>query len=262
MRSRVVSQPTPIRSDALSPFRHGFFGRQGGVSGGLYASLNCGLGSRDERALVLDNRRRVAAAVGLPGAPVLTCHQVHSATALVVDAPWDGAQPKADALVTKTPGLVLGALAADCMPLLFADAEAGVVAAAHAGWRGALDGIAASTLQAMERLGAMRRRIRVVVGPCISQPNYEVGADFREQFLAVEPGYAAHFKCEPAGGKPRFDLPGFMLARLTELGVGSAVALGHCTYGDPDQYFSYRRTTHRGEPDYGRQIAVIAADRI
>lgn len=247
----------PLTDALLAPFPHGFFGRAGGVSNGLYARLNCGLGSRDDRAAVLENRRRVAQHLGQPASPLLTCHQVHSADAVVVDRPWaPGDQPKADALVTCTPGVVLGALAADCMPLLFADHGAGVVAAAHAGWKGALAGIAESTLDAMQRLGARRNAIRVVIGPSIGVRNYEVGPEFRATFVTADPGNAAFFTVPADGARPHFDLTGYMLARLARAGV-AACAVGRCTYAEPDRYFSFRRATHRGEADYGRQVSAI-----
>jgi polyphenol oxidase len=246
-------------SPALAPFPHGFFGREGGVSSGLYSSLNCGLGSRDERDAVLENRQRVAAALHQPQATLLTCHQIHSAEAVIVTEPWaPGQQPKADALVTRTPGLLLGALAADCMPILFADREAGVVAAAHAGWKGALHGVADSTIAAMESLGAKRAQIHAVIGPCISQPSYEVGVEFAETFLASDASYARHFTTPASGARPHFDLPGFMVGRLAAAGIASATSLNLCTYQHADRYFSFRRTTHRREEDYGRQVAVIA----
>ena len=249
----------PLTDSSLGSAPHGFFGRRGGVSSGLYDSLNCGLGSADAPANVRENRDRVARHFGAAGERLLTCHQIHSAEAVIVTEPWAaGAQPKADALVSKTPGLVLGALAADCMPILFADMSAGVVAAAHAGWRGALHGVEQSTLAAMERLGAQRRRIHAVIGPCISGANYEVGPEFRTTFLDMDPG-AARFFAEPTpGGRPHFDLPGYMLDRLSRSGIASWRSVGVCTYASPETHYSYRRTTHRREPDYGRQIAAIA----
>lgn len=249
---------SPLTHPTLDGVRHGFFGRRGGVSSGLYDSLNCGLGSKDDPNAVLENRARVATHLGAPGGPVLTCHQVHSADAVVVEAPWKpGEQPKADALVTRTPGLMLGALAADCMPILFADIEAGVVAAAHAGWKGALAGVEAGTLAAMEQIGAKRGRIRAVIGPCISQAAYEVGPEFVARFLVQDETAARFFTTQANGERPHFDLPGFMLARLGKAGIASAHWVGVCTYAEPEAFYSYRRTTHRNEPDYGRQIAAI-----
>ena len=192
----------PLTHPTLHGIPHGFFGRRGGVSTGLYDSLNCGLGSNDQRAAVLENRALVAAHLGVPAAPVLTCHQIHSANAVIVDAPWTE-QPKADAVVTRTPGLVLGTLAADCMPILFADPEAGVVATAHAGWKGALAGVEASTISAMERIGAIRHRIRAVIGPCISQRAYEVGPEFVEAFLAQDNTALCFFTHSPSPASAR-----------------------------------------------------------
>jgi polyphenol oxidase len=252
----------PITHAAFSGIPHGFFGRRGGVSTGLYDSLNCGLGSKDDPVLVRENRDRVGRALGADGAHVLTCHQVHSADAVIVDAPWPaGAQPRADALVTKTPGLVLGALAADCMPILFADRQAGVIAAAHAGWKGALAGVEVTTVRAMETLGAERSRICAVIGPCISGAAYEVGHEFRAQFVAAEPGYDTYFATPPRREKPHFDLPAFMRDRLRALALAKVASVGACTYADETRWFSFRRTTHRGEPDYGRQISVITLPR-
>ncbi len=243
---------------SLDGVPHGFFGRRGGVSAGLYDSLNCGLGSKDDAASVRANRALVAHHLGAPDAPILTCHQIHSAEVVVVEAAWaHSAQPKADALVTCTPGLILGALAADCMPILFADPQAGVVGAAHAGWKGARDGVEAATLRAMERIGADRRRIHAVIGPCISRDAYEVGPEFVAGFLAVDAGAARFFTTPGNGAKPHFDLPGFMLDRLTKAGIASAQWVGACTYAGPNAYYSYRRATHLAEPDYGRQIAAI-----
>ena len=248
----------PLTHPSLGAVPHGFFGRRGGVSGGIYDSLNCGLGSADDPALVRVNRSRVADHLGSDSTRLLTCHQVHSAEIVVIDGPWaEGDQPKADGLVTRTPGLALGALAADCMPILFADAAAGVVGAAHAGWKGALAGIEARTVAAMETLGAQRERIVAVIGPCISQTAYEVGPEFMATCLAADAS-SRHFFTAPAhGARAHFDLPGFMLDRLSRLGLASAQWVGVCTYGASADYFSYRRTTHQGEADYGRQIAAI-----
>lgn len=243
----------------LPGIRHGFFTRVGGVSREIYASLNCGHGSNDARDAVTENRRRVAQALGQPeAAQVLTLYQVHSATALIVDRPLPReALPKADALVTRTPGLVVGALAADCAPVLFADAEAGVVAAAHAGWRGAFSGIVEATVASMEMLGAKRSRIGAALGPCINQAAYEVGADFEANFLDVDRGFARFFVRFHPEGKPHFDLPAFVESRLEAAGVGRVEKRSACTFADPTRFFSYRRTTKAGEPDYGRQISAI-----
>lgn len=242
----------------LPRIRHGFFGRKGGVSSGLYDSLNCGLGSKDERANVLENRDRVARTLGSTGDRLLTCYQIHSADAVVVTEPWAPAdQPKADALVTTAPGLVLGALAADCAPVLFADPVARVVAAAHAGWKGARIGIVAATVAAMERLGAEKGRIVAVVGPCISQTAYEVGPEFEATFLADTTENARYFMRPAPDARPRFDLPGYVADRCRAAGIGHVTALAACTYADPNRFYSYRRTTHAREPDYGRQISAI-----
>ena len=237
---------------------HGFFGRQGGVSDGVYGSLNCGLGSNDDRAKVLENRRRVAHHIGTSADQLLTCHQIHSATAVFVDTPWAAdCQPKADAIVTRTPGLALAALAADCTPVLFSDAEAGVIAAAHAGWRGALGGILEATLAQMEAAGARRRNIVAAVGPCIGPTAYEVGPEFEAAFLEVQPAYARYFGRPTPTTMARFDLPGFIAARLRAAGAGRIDVQSPCTYIHADRFFSYRRTTHTADADYGRQISAI-----
>ncbi len=250
----------PVIEDArlaLPGIRHGFFTRAGGVSSGIYASLNCGVGSNDERALVLENRARVAAAIGAAPDKLAAPHQVHGIDAVVVDEVWaPGAGPKADALVTNRPGIALGVGSADCGPILFADAEAGVIGAAHSGWRGALAGVGAACVTAMERLGARRDSIVAVLGPTISQANYEVGADVRDRFIADHPGNARFFAPSPRPGHFLFDLPGAIVARLNATGV-AASSVGLCTYADPERFFSYRRTTHRGEADYGRLLSVI-----
>lgn len=237
---------------------HGFFSRLGGVSTGIYSSLNCGLGSGDDRSAVLENRSSVAAALGVSS--VLSVHQIHSAAVVRVTEPWEPGQgPPADAMVTDRPGLALGILTADCAPVLFADGAAGVVGVAHAGWKGAIGGVLHATIKAMEDLGGSRDRIVAVVGPCISQANYEVGEEFEAQFTAANDHFARFFR--PAR-QPRhfmFDLPGFCLDQLAEAGV-AASATGHCTYGNAERYFSFRRATHKSEPDYGRQISVIALD--
>ena len=252
---------TPTLSLALSALPsigHGFYGRAGGVSAGFYGSLNCGLGSGDTRAKVLENRARVAAHLGTSADKLLTCHQVHSATAVLVDAPWaPDAQPKADALVTRTPGLALGVLAADCTPVLFADPVARVIAAAHAGWRGALGGVLEATLDTMERAGAARGRVIAAVGPCISQDAYEVGPEFEAAFAAVNQCYSSYFLTRSPGTRAYFDLPGFIADRLRATGVGQVDPIAQCTYGQPGRFFSYRRTTHAREADYGRQISSL-----
>ncbi len=237
---------------------HGFFTRAGGVSTGLYDSLNCGMGSSDDQGLVRENRSRVAAALGV--ASLSSVHQIHSAEVAVVTEPWlPGQGPRADAMVTDQPDLALGILTADCAPVLFADGAAGVVGAAHAGWKGALGGVLQATIEVMEQLGGHRARIVAVVGPCISSANYEVGAEFEARFVAEREEFSRYFTPAMAAEKYMFDLPGFCLDRLIEAGV-AATSTGLCTYADEKRFFSYRRTTHRSEPDYGRQLSVIALD--
>lgn len=256
-------QPEPLESRLLAgpeggkTIRHGFFTRIGGVSRGIYRGLNVGVGSKDDPAHVRENRARVARWFGAESERLTTPHQVHSADALIVDAPLGDPRPRADAVVTKTPGLVIGILTADCGPILFADHEAGVVGAAHAGWGGALNGIAEATIEAMLQLGARREGIRACLGPSISVKNYEVGPEFVERFTATDPANERWFSPSRRPGHSMFDLPAYTLARLAAAGV-TAEKTGHCTYEDEDRFFSYRRTTHRGEPDYGRQIAAIA----
>ncbi len=254
-------EATVLTSPALaaaSGIRHGFFTREGGVSTGLYSALNCGLGSGDDRDKVLENRRRAASHLGAAHCDVVTVYQVHSARALIIDAPFEaGTVPEADALVTRTPGLAVGALAADCTPVLFADPQAGVVAAAHSGWRGAVSGILLATVEAMERIGARRDRIIAAVGPTIHQENYEVGPEFEENFLARDPSFAQYFVRPDTASKPHFDLPGFCRAALTRTGIATIDDVAHCTYANESLFFSYRRKTHRGEADYGRQISAI-----
>lgn len=252
----------PIQSAALEAqdgrIAHGFFTRKGGVSEGIYAGLNCGLGSRDAREVVGENRRLVATHLGVPSDHLLTAHQYHSADAIVVTKPWTfETMPKADALVTATPGIAVAALAADCAPVLFADVEARVVAAAHAGWKGALGGILESAVATMETLGARRSRIAAVLGPCIGPTAYEVGPEFEANFLAASTSNAQFFRRPSADARPYFDLPAFVMHRLGAMGLGAAESVTRCTYTHPDDFFSYRRTTHRREPDYGRQISAI-----
>ena len=233
---------------------HGFFGREGGVSTGIYASLNCGPGSRDDPAAVAQNRHLVAQAL-MPGAELMSLSQIHSATVHVLPA-WEG-RPEGDAMVTATPGLALGILTADCAPVLFADAKARVIGAAHAGWKGAIGGVLEATVAAMEKLGARKADIRAAIGPCISQANYEVGFDFRDRFLEAG-GLRMRRFFVPSNkeGHYRFDLEGYAAWRLEVVGI-VAERLGVCTYPPENGYFSFRRTTHRGEPDYGREISAI-----
>ncbi len=243
---------------SYSGVRHAFFTRQGGVSEGVYASLNGGLGSSDDPARVAENRRRMAAQLGLPAEALVSVHQVHSAEAVIVDEPFpQTARPRADGMATNRPGIALAVTTADCGPVLFADPEAGVVGAAHAGWRGARSGILEGTLQAMERLGARRGRIVAVLGPTISQAAYEVGPDFAAAFRdeAEAPRF---FRPSGKPGHAQFDLPGYIGWRLARAGIGAFADLALCTYGDEERFFSFRRTTHRGEPDYGRLISAIA----
>jgi YfiH family protein len=245
-----------IQARALDGAAHGFLGRRGGVSTGELAGLNAGLGSGDDRALIAENRARAIAAV-MPGARLATVFQIHSAQAVRAEAPWpDDARPHADALVTDKPGLLLGILTADCAPVLLADVTAGVVGAAHAGWRGALGGVTDAAIDAMEALGAARERIAAAVGPCIARASYEVDDSFFERFLADEPGNERFFTDGPKD-KPHFDLEAYVVARLAAAGIGRVEALALDTYADPDRFYSYRRATHLGEANYGRQISLI-----
>jgi len=245
---------SPITAPELRGTAHGFFTRQGGVSEGIYAGLNCGPGSGDDAGAVAANRARVTAHLG--AAALVSVHQVHSPDVVTVSAPWGDARPKADAMVTDRPGLALGVLTADCAPVLFADREAGVIGAAHAGWKGAIGGVLEATLDAMERLGAARGRVTAVIGPTISQRAYEVGPEFVERFIDEDPAHARFF-AGGTGDRAMFDLPGFLLARLRATGVAGAAWTGHCTYADEARFYSYRRATHRGEADYGRLVAAI-----
>jgi len=257
-------RPDPIRSADLDRFavagvRHGFFTRAGGVSQGLYRGLNAGVGSNDDPAHVAENRRRVAASLGVEAGRLVTLYQVHSADALVVREPFSGARPKADAMVTDRPGIALGVLAADCGPVLFADGEAGVIGAAHAGWKGALTGVLEATIEAMEGLGAKRGRIFAVLGPSISSANYEVGPEFVDRFVEAQPDNALYFVASEREGHAMFDLNRYTVDRLAAAGVKAGM-IGRCTYADEDAFYSYRRATHRQEPDYGRQISAIALE--
>lgn len=247
-----------MRHDVCPDFvtRHGFFGNTGGVSRGLYHSLNCGPGSGDAPDKVATNRARVAAALGQEGAALLSLYQIHGNTALHVAQDWGDDRPEADAMVTNTPGLILGILTADCTPVLFEDAEAGVIGGAHAGWQGALKGITDSTIALMETLGARRNRIKAAIGPTIQQASYEVGADFRDRFVASAPENARFFAPGKDKGHCQFDLPGYVEARLQAAGIGKIWNAGTDTYSS-EEHFSFRRTTHRREPDYGRQVSAI-----
>jgi YfiH family protein len=243
-----------ITADALSDFRHGFFTRRGGASSGVFEGLNCGYGSSDQRDVVATNRARVADAMEVEPVALVGVHQYHSAEVVNMTGPTD-LRPKADAMVTATPGLALSILTADCQPVLFADAENGVIGAAHAGWGGALGGVLEATIEAMEGLGAARDDIKAVIGPCISQAAYEVGPDYMDRFLDDDPENARFF-AQGEGDRVQFDLPGYGLKRLRDAGV-QAEWTRHCTYSDPARFFSYRRSVHGKEADYGRLIATI-----
>lgn len=239
--------------------RHAFFTREGGVSDGIYTSLNGGIGSSDAPDRVKENRARMAAALGVAPTHFVTCYQIHSPTVIVAEEPWTRENsPRADAVVTRVPALAIGVSTADCGPVLFADGEAGVIGAAHAGWKGALTGVLEATIAAMETLGAKRARISAAIGPLIRQPNYEVGAEFVDRFKAAGPANEQFFKPAAREGHAMFDLPGYIKSRLEGAEIKSAEDLGLCTYAEPARFFSYRRTTHRAEPDYGRHVNAIA----
>jgi purine-nucleoside/S-methyl-5'-thioadenosine phosphorylase / adenosine deaminase len=245
-----------ITADALTPARHGFFTRRGGASSGVFSGLNCGAGSSDQSDMVAINRARVANAMTVGHDHLVSVHQVHSTDVVTLTEPLTE-KPRADAMVTATPGLALSVLTADCQPVLFHDPQARVIGAAHAGWRGALDGILEATVNAMEDLGAKRANISAVIGPCISQKAYEVGPEFLDEFL-VDDHDNARFFGNGTGDRMLFDLPAFGLHRLRRLGVGHAEWTRHCTYTDPERFFSYRRSVHAKEADYGRLIAAIS----
>jgi polyphenol oxidase len=245
-----------IRASALDGVPHGFLGRRGGVSHNLYASLNVGMGSDDDQNAVAENREIAVEAVER-GAKLVTLHQVHSATALVATGPWrDAERPHADGVATSTPGLLLGILTADCAPVLFADREAHVVGAAHAGWKGALGGVTDSVIAQMESLGADRSRIVAAIGPCIARASYEVDDGFAKAFEAEDPANERFF-VDGKSGHRQFDLEGYVAHRLAAAGIGRVEAMGIDTYANEEHWFSYRRATHRGEADYGRQISLI-----
>ncbi|MGR3291480.1 MAG: peptidoglycan editing factor PgeF [Paracoccaceae bacterium] len=245
-----------ITADSLNPLRHGFFTRKGGASSGVFAGLNCGPGSSDQTEAVAINRGRVAEAMNVDPENLLTLHQTHSAKVHVATRPFAPGKLNADALVTSQDGLALGVLSADCAPVLFADAEAGVIGAAHAGWKGTLYGVLEATLTAMESLGASRGSTKAVIGPTISQRAYEVGPEFLETFLAEDADYSQFF-ANGTGDRFQFDLPSFGLHRLRTAGIGFAEWTGHCTYSDEDLFFSYRRGVHQNQADYGRMVATI-----
>jgi YfiH family protein len=258
-----MSSPPAIRSPllaALPGVRHAFFTRQGGVSRGVYASLNAGRGSNDEPADVLENRRRAAAALGVEPRSLNSCYQIHSATAFVAEAPWGDDRPEGDAVVTRVSGLACGALAADCAPVLIADPQARVVAAAHAGWKGALTGVVEAAVAGMESLGAERSRMTAAIGPCIGRDSYEVGLEFLHRFEAADPDFGRFFLPGASSDKRQFDLPGFVLSRLTAAGVPRAEWTGQDTCADEDQFFSNRRAFRRGEADYGRLLSAIVLE--
>ncbi len=245
-----------LTSDLLGPVRHGFFTRRGGASSGIFKGLNCGAGSSDQAEIVAINRARVAEAMDVPSDALISVHQVHSAKAITVAQPSSGDKPRADAMVTNRAGLALAILTADCQPVLFSDVNAGVVGAAHAGWRGALDGVLEATLDAMVAMGAQRETINVVIGPAISQAAYEVGPEFLDDFL-LEDTDNTRFFADGKDDRMLFDLPAYSLNRLRRAGVAQAEWTRHCTYSDPDRFYSYRRTTHAGEADYGRLLSTI-----
>jgi YfiH family protein len=252
-----VTEVEVIHAVSLGSCPHGFFGRRGGVSTGALQGLNVGYGSKDDRSAIEENRRIAAAAI-LSEGQLATVHQIHSAEAVYVEHPWpQDERPRADAMVTDRPGLLLGILTADCAPVLFADPEAGVVGAAHAGWRGAIAGVTDATVEAMERLGARRDEIHAAVGPCIAQASYEVDDAFRARFLEDDPANERFFAAGPAG-KPHFDLESYVAHRINSAGIAEVESMHLDTYADPEGFYSYRRATHHGEADYGRQASLIA----
>ena len=254
-----------IHASSFSAFpniRHAFFTREGGVSDGIYASLNGGIGSNDAPGKVAENRARMAQALRVAPTHFVTCYQIHSPDVIVATEPWTRENsPRADAIVTRVPGLAIGVTTADCGPILFADEEAGVIGATHAGWKGALIGVLEATIAAMEKLGARKSRIGAALGPTIRQPNYEVGAEFVERFTTADASNARFFAPATRPGHAMFDLPGYIRSRLERAEIQGIEDLGLCTYADPARFFSYRRTTHRAEPDYGRHVNAIALTR-
>jgi purine-nucleoside/S-methyl-5'-thioadenosine phosphorylase / adenosine deaminase len=259
--SAEILPGNPIRGADLTHLEpdigHGFFTREGGRSTGIYEGLNVGLGSRDDTQTVQDNRRLALAGLGANHAFLATLHQTHSSDIVNIEAPWhDATRPIADGAVTNQPGIVLGILTADCGPVLFADGAAGVVGAAHAGWKGAIGGVLENTIAAMEAIGARRNRIVAMLGPTISRDNYEVGAEFVDRFLGESPENKAYFSGSPKEGHAMFDLPAYILSRLRRAGLDPRWT-GDCTYDEPARFYSFRRATHRGEPDYGRQLSAI-----
>lgn len=253
----LSSEPTDGNARAPRRIVHGFFTRQGGISEGIYAGLNVGVGSKDDPEAVRENRKRVADYLGVADDHLMTVYQVHSPDVITVTEPFSSPRPKADAMVTNVPGIALGALSADCGPVLFADEQAGVIGSAHAGWRGAFTGVLENTVEAMIALGARRENIVAVLGPTIGPENYEVGPEFYAEFIGKDSSYSKYFTPSDKPDHKMFNLWLFITDRLHQAGV-QASALGLCTYANEDQFYSYRRTTHRGEPDYGRHIAAIA----
>jgi YfiH family protein len=256
--------PDPVRSPLLDRareqgIRHGYFTRTGGVSDGIYKGLNIGTGSNDDQTLVAENRRRVAAWMGVPADHFLTAWQIHSPDVVIAREPFSGERPKADAIVTDRPGIAVGASTADCGPVLFTDARARIIGAAHAGWKGALSGVLENTILAMESLGARRERIVAVLGPSIGAENYEVGPEFVARFVDVDAENIRYFAPSMNPGHSMFDLALYTVDRLKRAGV-TADGLGRCTYAEEDLFYSYRRTTHRKEPDYGRQVSAIVLE--
>ena len=245
-----------IQSSKLKNFRHGFFTRKGGGSRGIYKGLNCGLGSKDDEKTVLNNRNLVAQNMGTCLDKIVSVHQIHSVEAIICSRVFESL-PKADALVTNIPGLLLSVLTADCQPVIFADEKNSVIGIAHAGWRGALNGVLTSTINKMEQLGAERRQISAVIGPCISQTAYEVSSDFFEKFTSLNENNKNYFNYNPLTKKYHFDLPNFSLNLLKDEEILSTEWTGHCTYSDPRKFFSYRRSCHKNESDYGRLISTI-----
>lgn len=246
----------------LPGVRHAFFTRAGGVSKGIYESLNSGVGSNDKPENVTENRARMAASLGVTANRFLTAYQIHSPTVVVAETPWSAAdRPRADAIVTRTPGLAVGVSTADCGPVLMADPEARVIGAAHAGWRGALTGVIEAAVAAMETLGAKRNRIVAAAGPMIRQPNYEVGQDLLDRFVAADPDNARFFTPAQRPGHRMFDLGGYVVSTLRRAGIERVEDTGHCTYADPARFYSYRRATHRAEPDYGRHVNAIVLEQ-
>lgn len=252
----ILSAPPSWGASVLAGVKHGFFGREGGVSSGIYASLNAGTGSNDDPANVLENRRRIAAAFGVERDHLTGVHQVHSPTAVFIDAPWKSERPRADALVTTTPRLAISILTADCTPILFADREANVIGAAHAGWRGAIGGVIESTVRLMEEHGAERARVAAAIGPCIHQNSYEVGPEFEAEFLAADPAFARFF-APGSGDRFHFDLPGFCISCLEAAGVAQIETLPLDTYAESTRLHSHRRSVHEKAGDYGRNCSVI-----